>query len=99
MGQLRLDKAIACLKLGPFPAHHRYGAKAPGGGGTAIGLNGGGLRASRGGWYVAAGLRLHTPPTPLIDALHCCNVEKLQFGEVPSLNWAQYGACFNTAKG
>jgi hypothetical protein len=35
---------------------------------------------------------LHTPPTPLIDALHCCNVEKLQFGEVPSLNWAQYGA-------
>jgi hypothetical protein len=36
---------------------------------------------------------LHTPPTPLIDALHCCNVAKLQFGEVPSLNWAQYGAC------
>ena len=37
-------------------------------------------------------MRLHTPPTPLIDALHCCNVAKLQFGEVPSLNWAQYGA-------
>ena len=36
---------------------------------------------------------MHTPPTPLIDALHCCNVAKLQFGEVPSLNWAQYGAC------
>jgi len=36
---------------------------------------------------------LHTPPTPLIDALHCCNVEKLQLGEVPSLNCAQYGAC------
>jgi hypothetical protein len=36
---------------------------------------------------------LHTPPTPLIDALHCYNVEKLQLGEVPSLNCAQYGAC------
>jgi hypothetical protein len=37
-------------------------------------------------------LRLQTPPTPLIDALHCCKVAKVQLGEVPSLNWAQYGA-------
>jgi hypothetical protein len=36
---------------------------------------------------------LQTPPTPLIDALHCCKVAKVQLGEVPSLNWAQYGAC------
>jgi hypothetical protein len=56
-------------------------------------LNGGGLFVGGSGpWYGAAGLRLHTPPTPLIEALHCCNVAKLQFGEVPSLNWAQYGA-------
>jgi hypothetical protein len=40
-------------------------------------------------WYGAAGLRLQTPPTPLIDALHCCKVAKVQLGEVPSLNWAQ----------
>ena len=35
---------------------------------------------------------MQTPPTPLIDALHCCKVAKVQLGEVPSLNWAQYGA-------
>jgi len=49
-------------------------------------LNGGELCPGDGGWYGAAGLRLHTPPTPLTEALHCCNVAKLQFGEVPSLN-------------
>jgi hypothetical protein len=66
----------------------------------AIGLNGYEFCAGCGGpWYVAAGfwygvagLRLQTPPTPLIDALHCCKVAKVQLGEVPSLNWAQYGA-------
>jgi hypothetical protein len=35
---------------------------------------------------------LQTPPPPLIDALHCCKVAKVQLGEVPSLNWALYGA-------
>jgi hypothetical protein len=32
---------------------------------------------------------LQTPPTPLIDALHCCKVAKVQLGEVPSLKWAR----------
>jgi len=31
-----------------------------------------------------------TPPMPLIDSSHCANVAKLQLGDVPSLNWAQY---------